>query len=227
MTAYRKTRTWIDNFDRALTLSATPEGGTGWTVSDTSSSGTPTYLTATNDGGALVLTCDNTSEAQNITLYQNDILMYDLAFIQHVWWIVKVSGIEAATVFVAGVGSAQADDEDTVAHHAWLKMEGATSTTALVAETDDGTNDNNDKATGTTLSSTYKKLGIDFTNGISDVRFEVDGNRVASGTTFDMSDKTSGQNVQPYLQIAKTSGTGTPAVTIAQFGIQYTYSYGA
>jgi hypothetical protein len=228
MTVTRQTKRIIDNFDRALTLSATPEGGTGWTVADTSSSGTPTYLTVSaNDGGALVLTCDNTSEAQNITVFQNDILCYDLAYLQHVWWVVKVAGIDNTSVFVAGVGAAQADDEDTVVTNAWLKIEGATSTSALVAETDDGTNDNNDVATGTTLSSTYKKLHIDFTNGLSDVMFFVDGARVASSTTFDMSDLTSGLNVQPYLQLSKASGTGTPSATIAQFGLQYEFAYGS
>jgi hypothetical protein len=42
-----------------------------------------------------------------------------------------------------------------------------------------------------------------------------------------MAGLTSGLNVQPFLQIQKSGGTGTPAVSIAQFGIQYEYSYGA
>jgi len=82
-------------------------------------------------------------------------------------------------------------------------------------------------ATGTTLAAVYKKFHLDFTFGLADVRFYVDGDRVAASTTFDMSDKSSGQNVQPLVQLQKASGTGTPAVTIGQFGVQYEYAYGA
>lgn len=227
MTVTRGVFTRIDNFDRALTLSTTPEGGTGWTIADTSSSGTPTYLTATSDGGSLVITLANDTEVENVCLYQNDILLYDLAEIQRVWWILSVASIGATTVLSAGVGSARNDDEDSVATSAWHKMEGADSTSNLVVETDDATNNNDDVATGDTLSSTAKKLEIDFTFGLSDVRFYIDGDRVADSTTFDMSDVSSGQNVQPMLQLSKGATSGQPAVTVYQFGIQYAYSYGA
>lgn len=227
MTVHREVITRVDNFDRALTLSTTPEGGTGWTIADTSAAGTPTYLTATEDGGGLVLTLANDTEVENVCLYQNDILMYDLAKLQHMWWIAKVASIGATTVAAFGLGSARNDDEDAVATNAWLKIEGAVSTSNLVAESDDGTNDNDDKATGATLSSTYKKLQFDFTNGLTDVRFYVDGDRVASATTFDMSNITAGQNVQPIVQLSKGATAGTPAITIVQFGVQYELAYGA
>jgi hypothetical protein len=38
---------------------------------------------------------------------------------------------------------------------------------------------------------------------------------------------TSGQNVQPIIQLQKASGTGTPSITIANVRAQYNYSYGA
>lgn len=219
------TKTFIDNFDRAQAYSTTP-GMNGWTIKDTSSSGTPTYLNITEDGGAAALTLANTSEAEVVTLYQNDVLIYDLRQLQHMWWIAKVASVDAVTTLVMGLGSAQNDTADSVATNAWFRMEGSASTSALVVETDDGTNDNNDVATGVSLSSTYKKLHLDFTNGLSDVRFYCDGARVASGTTFDMSDLTAGLNAQPFVQLQKASGTGVPAVTLAQFGVVYNWSYG-
>ena len=228
MTVTRHTRKLIDEFDRALTLTATPEGGTGWTVTDTSSAGTPTYATATADGGAMILTCAANSEAEILTMSQNDILMYDLDYLQHMWWVVKVAGIDAVTTLVMGLGSARNDTSDTVATSAWFRMEGSASTTAVVVETDDNVGTpSDDVATGVTLAAVYKKFHIDFTNGLADVRFYVDGERVAADTTFDMSNKASGQNVQPLIQIQKASGTGVPAISIAQFGVQYEYSYGA
>lgn len=226
MTVTRGVKTLIDNFDRPLTLTTTPEGGTGWTISDTSAAGAPTYATITENGGALEMKLAADSEAEIISAFHNDILMFDLADLHHIWAVCKVAAVDAVTVVTFGVGSARNDDEDLVATNAYLKIEGATSTSNLVAETDDGSTDNNDKATGATLGSDYKKLLIDFTQGLSDVRFYVDGDRVASGTTFDMSGVTAGQNVQPILQVEKASGTAQVALTIAQFGIQYSYGYG-
>jgi hypothetical protein len=42
-----------------------------------------------------------------------------------------------------------------------------------------------------------------------------------------MSDLTSGLNVQPYIAVAKASGTGVPSITIAKVDIKYNYAYGA
>lgn len=227
MTVYRNVRKFIDDFDRPIDFTAGTANGY-WGLKDTSSSGTPTYTTVSaNDGGLFTITLANTNEAECVTLYHEDILAYDLAYLQHVWWILKVASIDATTVLVAGVGSAQADDEDTMATNAWFKMEGATSTTAVVVETDDAVTDDDDNATGGTLSTTLKKCHIDFTRGLSDVRFYFDGAPVATDSTFNMSGLTAGLNVQPFLQISKSGGTGTPAVSIAQYGIQYEYSYGA
>jgi hypothetical protein len=142
-------------------------------------------------------------------------------------FIAQVAGVDSTTVINFGVGSARADDEDTVAVNAWFKLEGAASTSALVVETDDGTTDNNDISTGTTLASVYKKCSIDFSQGISDVRFFVDGERVAASTTFSMSAATAGQNVQLMAQVSKASGTGVPSLTIARVEVVYKYAYGA
>lgn len=226
MTITRGVREFCDMFDRAQVLSTTP-GMNGWTVKDTSSSGTPTYLCVTEDGGAMKLTLAATSEEEIVTMYQNDVLPWDLASLLSVSFILKVSGVDAATQLVFGLASAQNDTEDSIATNAWFRIDGVASTSALVCETDDGTTDNDDKSTGTTLSSTYKKCLIDFTNGLADVRFYVDGARVAASTTFDMSAVTSGQNVQPFVQLHKASGTGAPYVQIANVSAEYRYSYGA
>jgi hypothetical protein len=222
----RGVTTFIDNFNRAQTFTTTP-GMNGWTIKDTSSAGTPTYLCITEDEGAAALTFDSQSEAQVVTLYQNDVLMYDVRHIHHVWWIAKVAAFSAVSTAVFGVASAQSDTADSVATNAWFRMQGSASQTAVVVETDDATTDNDDKATGVTLSSTYKKFLIDFTAGIQDVRFFIDGSRVAQATTFDMSALSSGLNVQPFVQWQKASGTTVDAITLAQFGITYEWSYGA
>lgn len=215
----------IDHFNRAQALTTTP-GHNGWTVKDTSSAGTPTYLCATEDGGAMVLTLAATSEAEIVTMFQNDVLSYDLRQIQRVWWICKVAGVDAVTQIAWGLASAQNDTLDTVGVNCWFRIDGTADLDDVVIETDDNVTDDNDNATGMTLGSTYKKFEIDFGKGLSDIRFYIDGQPVGSGT-FSLAGAAAGQNVQPFVQLQKASGTGTPSITIAQFGIQSQYSYGA
>lgn len=214
-----------DHFCRAQALSTTP-GAMGWTVKDTSPAGTPTYLCVTEDGGAMALTLAATSEAEIVTMYQNDVLPLDLRQLQRIWFIAKVSGIDAVTQLAMGVASAQNDTLDSVQVSAWFRIDGTASPTNVVIETDDDVTNTDDKATGTTLGSTYKKFEINFENGLSDIRFFIDGQPVGS-QTFSMSGVAAGQNVQPFVQIQKASGTGTPAVQIAQIGWQSQYSYGS
>lgn len=223
----RETIRKTDHFDRAQAFTTTPAGEFGWTIKDTSSSGTPTYLCATEDGGKAVLTIAATSEAEVVTLYQNDVLPFDVRQIQYVKWVAKVSGIDSVTTLVMGIGSAQNDTADSVATNAWFRMEGSASTSLVVCETDDAVTDNDDKATGVSLAAVYKEFCIDFTNGISDVRFYIDGQRVASGTTFSMSGLTAGLNAQLFVQVQKASGTGVPAVEISSCEIQYNRADGA
>lgn len=220
--AWAGTTTFIDNFDRAQVFATTP-GMNGWTITDTSSGGTPTYLCATEDGGSAVLTIVNTNEAEIVTLSFGDVLPYDVRKINQVWWVAKVAGIDAVTTLVMGVGSARNDTADSVAANAWFRMEGSASTSALLYESDDASTDDDDNSTGTTLGTTYKRMMIDFTQGLSTVRFFVDGSMV--GTTT-MASLGAGQNVQPLCMVQKASGTGVPVVTIAQFGISYSWSYG-
>lgn len=222
MTIERGTKKFCDHFDRAQELSTTP-GHNGWTVKDTSAAGTPTYLI--NDKG-LTITLANDSEIEVATAYFNDVLSDRLEDIARVDMTVEVANINAITTLVFGVASAQDDTPDDVAVHAWFRMQGSASTTAIVAETDDGTNDANDIATGETLAAVLKRCVIDL-NNLSDVKFYVDGERVAESQTFNLSGITSGQKVQPFVQIQKTAGAGTPAVSIRKFQIDSSYEYGA
>lgn len=201
-----------DDFFGADTFTTAGQGSP-WAIADTSSSGAPTYATVSPSAtGEVALTLASTSEVENVCLSFGDKLCFDIDNIQRFEARVKVSSMTTGSELVFGLGSARNDTQDSVANNAWFKMVGATSTTALVVETDDGTNDYDDKATGATLSTTYKKFVIDFTGGKSNVKFYVDGVRVAASTTFDMSDATS--SLQPIIQIQKAANTNVDAVTI-------------
>lgn len=218
------TITFTDFFNRAQELSTTP-GVNGWTVKDTSAAGTPTYLCVTEDGGAMRLTLASTNEEEIVTMYMKDVLPIDLVKLRRISFIAKVPVADANSSVVFGLASAQADSEDAVQINAWFKIPNLTTGT-VVCESDDGTHDNDDiDATSTTLSTAYKKFMIDLTNGITDVRFYIDDTRVASGTTFNMSSITSGQNVQPFIQLHKSTGTGVAQFQIAKIDYTEDYSY--
>lgn len=201
-----------DDFLGGRTYTATVGEG-HWKITDTSSSGTPTYAAVTPSAtGEIALTLDSTSEVQNVCLDFGNVLAFDIDNIQRFEARVKVSGCTSGTTIVWGLQSARADDTDATANNAQFKMVGATSTTLVVVETDDGTLDLDDKATGVTLSTTYKKFVIDFTGGKDNVKFYINGAPVATSTTFDMGAATS--SLQPFVQIQKTATTNTDAVTI-------------
>ena len=200
-----------DDFYGAGTFAITAQPGTDWVIADTSSAGTPTYAVVTPSAtGEVALAFDSQAEAQNVCLYHGDKLGFDIDNVQHVEYRVKfVATADSATTLTVGVGSARNDNPDSVAANAYFKCAGSN---ALVVETDDGVNDNDDKATGKSLVATYRRLVIDFTGGKSDVKFYVDGDRVAASTKFDMSNYSG--SLQPIVQLQKTSDNNTDSVTV-------------
>ena len=204
--------TYVEDFvGTSVTLPASANIGTPWLVVDTSSSGTPTYVRA---GSAATLTLASTSEVENVCLAHGDSLAFDIDDIQRVVMRVEIGAatFTSGSELVFGVGSARNDTTDSVAANAWFKMGGASSTTAVYVETDDGVRDNDDVATGQTLGTSYKEFVIDFTGGKSNVKFYIDGIRVAASTTFDMSGYSSG--LQPIIQLQKAANTNVDAVSI-------------
>ena len=97
-------------------------------------------------------------------------------------------------------------DKDAATEAAWFKLDGSG---AVLAESDDTTNNNDDIATGiTAVAGTYNIYRIDFTN-IADVLFYIDGVAVATAQTFDMSNLTDAEGLmQPYFSLDKTADAG-------------------
>lgn len=208
-----------DDFLGARTLSAAGSEGQIWEITDTSAAGTPTYTIGGINGEA-TLAFDTQAEAQNVCMAFEDDLNFKIDHIDHIEMRVKMgqAAVDATTMFACGLASARNDAIDSIAAAALFRVVGADSTTALVVETDDTANNNDDVATGTTLINAYKKLVISFASGKADVRFYVDGARVAASTTFDMSNYSDG--LQPYFQIQKTSDANANSVVIDYVRVQ-------
>ena len=185
--------------------------GAAWAVADTSVAGAPTKEMHA-DGYHMAFAAD--VEAENLCLYLGDVLSFDITKLREVEFQVKMDGTtkDTTTTLAIGVGSARNDTTDSITYNAMLKIVNTSTTLGLVAETDDGTRDIDDVATGAVLSTSFKTLLISFAKGLSDVRFFVDGQPVAEGQVFNMSAATGG--VQPFIQIQKTSDSNTDGVKI-------------
>lgn len=222
MSVFRRVVEKVDEFDKAMTGSTTPQGEFGWTITDTSAAGTPTYACVSADDGAFNITLANTSEAEIITLSQNDILPYRWDSLQYVEWVVsQPAAADAVTTLFFGVSNARNDALASITEKAFFKVLGSSSTTAIVIDTADGTNTNTSIATGGTMGTTPQRFGMDFTNGLADVRFYIDGARVATGTKFDMSKMTAAHRCQLQLQLQKASGAGVPQAQVSRVFLRY------
>lgn len=201
--------TYTEDFLGPQTLLASPVGSDQWDVADTSSSGTPTY-TVGGVNGELTIAFDSANEIQNVCVFKSDVLNFDIDLIQSIEFRVKVGGtLNAATSLAFGLCTARNDTIDSLASHASFRLIGSN---AILCETDDSVNDKDDVATGVSLSTTYKRFLIDFTGGKSNVKFYVDGQRVAASTVFDMSNFSTG--LQPYIQLQKTASANTDSVVV-------------
>jgi hypothetical protein len=158
---------------------------------------------ADEDGGALHLLIDNAdAEDADAALYHGDELTFDIDGIDLVEIRAKVITPGTGVTIVFGMGGAHNLDKDTMAQNAWFRCEGGLS---CVVETDDGTNDNDDKGGKTLVTDTYYRFVMDMRD-TSNVKFFIDGEQQAAGTLFDMSNYTG--NLQPYLSADKAAGDG-------------------
>lgn len=205
-----------------------------WCSKITKTAGSPTI--AAVNGGAMELALDSTAEVQNLCLYQGDILPFRIQDLIRVEIVASVSASLAAAVSAAfGLASARNDTLDSVTANAWFRLQGSN---ALLVETDDGTNDNDDKATGITMGTTLKRFVIDFTGvqarqlpsaslgNRANVSFWADNangdlRRVADTTLFDMSNYTATSGLQLFAQIQKTSNAATGTLSIESFEVEY------
>lgn len=209
---------WEDNFIGHRVYSATAGSNVGhnWLIVDTSSSGTPTYAPVVARRG-VTLTLEATEEVQNVCMAHGNKLGFDIDDLVEVEWQVKMGQalLDSATSLAFGMTGDRHDAIDSIAYAALFRLIGASA--AVLVETDDGVRDNDDVATGKTLATTMKRFVISFATGKSDVRFFVDGQPVATSTTFDMSAYTGA--MQPLLQIQKSSDTAADAVTVEKVKI--------
>lgn len=202
---------YVDDFVGAsVTFPTSANIGTPW-LTDVTGAAPPTHV---RNSGAAILTLTADNQAQILGLHHNDAKSFDINDLIRVEMRAKIgaSTFTSGSILVFGVSSDRSDTADSMAESAWFRMEGANSTTLVYCETDDGTTDKNDVSSGVTLGTTYKEFVIDFSGGKSNVKFYIDGVRVAASTTFDMSAYTG--SVQPMIQLQKAANTNADVFTL-------------
>lgn len=214
---------WEDNFfgHRIYHATAASNVGHNWLITDTSSAGAPTHVPVDgSSSGEVAIDFDSQSEVQNVCLSFANTLQFDIDKIRFAQFRVKMNQatVDSATSFAFGLTGDRNDAIDTIAQAALFRVVGGDSTTNVVLETDDGTNNNDDIASGTTLINAYKVFEINFVLGTADVRFLIDGQPAGAATTFDMSNYTG--SLQPFFQIQKTADTNVDGFTIDRFYIE-------
>lgn len=208
----------VEDFHGHDVFSTTAADNAPFLIKDTSAAGTPTH--AVVDGsvaGELAIDLASTNEVENVCLYQNDKLQYGIDKITEIEFRMKMnqSSLNSATSVAFGVTGDRNDVIDDIAQHALFRLIGNDN---VVVETDDGTTDTDDKATGQTLVDAYKDFKISFALGKKDVRFFIDGQPVAEGTTFNMSAYSG--SLQLFAQIQKTADANTDGLTIDRVSIR-------
>ena len=177
-----------------------------WVAKDVSAAGDTTPLVvASGINGVARMPLDATSEAQESGLTWNDNRQFVLN--QGLIWEARVALSTLPTLLgmaVWGLAGNYNAVQNTVAESIWFRANGDG---VVLAESDDTVNEQNSISTGTTLTAgTYAIFRIDCTT-ITDIKFYINGVRVASSTTFTMA-QVATLKLQPYFSIVKASGAG-------------------
>lgn len=188
----------------------------------------------TSNGDSVRLELTSGSGAGLAELALGDKLPFLLSDLIRARFIAKCSSISAAEVQVSfGMASAiNGTATDSLAANAMFRGIGSNT---IVLESDDGTNDNDDVASGLSFDADWQDFLIDFTQTQqkmppavslgtgSNVRFEGTNGQIrrtaGEAQLFDMSNYTG--KLQPFARVQKASGTGVVTLDIKLIEVEY------
>lgn len=136
------------------------------------------WTTAVNGSGSVSLTGNSTAGAAMVVsdlndrafMHFNGRLCFDIDDILAVESLIRISQWDDTSEGFVGLCSGFNTDPDAIAESAWFKIAGGATGRNLVIETDDGTTNNDDIATGIVVpNDTWMRLRMDFANGIQSI----------------------------------------------------------
>ncbi|CCJ07092.1 hypothetical protein [Methylocystis sp. SC2] len=183
---------------------------TKWTALDTGAATEAVVADLAN--GAVGLALDATNEVQLAGISWNDQRTLALAqgLILEARFRLSVLPSAASVIAVIGLQGDHNAAVDTVAESIWFRADG---NGQITVESDDTSHETSKVATGVTVTTADWVIGkIDCTD-IADVKFYINGNRVAEGTTFNMS-QVAGLALQPVARISKSAATSVGTLQV-------------
>lgn len=191
--------------DVVIPAAASPESGCKWVKKIVGAAPPTAGLVADGVNGILQCAMDATSEKQNAEAYWNDELQ--LSVVQGLVFEARFAASVLPTLageIVCGLVSAWADGLDAATYSVFVTLDGSGE---IFCEKDDNATDESATSGVTLVASEYCVVRIDCTD-YADIKFFVNGNRVASGTTFDWAASAANSKVQPIFGCYKASGAG-------------------
>jgi len=161
--------------------------------------------------GIMACTLTATSEKQDAAIYCDDQRNFSLEQGCVFEARVKLSVLPTGTAeLVMGLLGDWIDGSDNATYSAFFTADGSGE---LICEMDDNATDRSTTSGVTLTNAEWAVLRIDATD-IHDVKFFVNGNRVAAGTTFDYAATGANAVLQPFFQAYKASGTGVGTLQV-------------
>ena len=183
-----------------------------WTARDTASA--VEGLTQNGANGIMTVQLTSVNEVQLAGYDWNDVRSLSLAKKLSFESRFRLFTLpEAGAVACIGLCGNHNAAVDTVAESIWFRMDGNGQVTV---EHDDTAHESSKVATGITLAtSDWVVANIDCATP-SSIKFYLNGNRVAAGTTFDMS-QVPALNLQPVVRIGKESASMAVGTLMADY----------
>lgn len=196
----------------AIPASGSPAVGYPW-VSHKQGAGAPTVTVVANSAAGIAqCLLDATSEKQEATLYQNDMLNWDMTknlnFEARVAFATLPSA--AAVEMVFGLQSAWIDGPDNGSFYCRFQ---ALASGLINMQTKDGVQTLSASSGITLLAGAFHIFRFDATD-VTNVRFFIDGVEVSTTKQFSFAATGASAILQPYFAVYKASGTGVGTMQI-------------
>ena len=197
--------------DLVIPAFGSDESGCKWVYKDISAVGAPTCaILADTVNGIIECALDNQNEVQTVEVNMDDQLVFSIAqgliFEARITCSVLPAASAARGVF--GMGGAWVAEG---ANHrvAFEILTGGT----IQAECDDAATDTSADTGITAVAGTYNIFRIDCTTQ-TDIKFFIDGVRVAGSTTFANAASAANSKCQPHVGLYKASGAGLGVLSV-------------
>jgi len=186
--------------DLVIPVATSPESGCKWVYQGVGTNDTGAKL-ADAVNGVVQLYFDNTNEAKTAQINMNDELMFSIAQGMIFEARVTMSVMPDGATSRGTIGMGGAFVAGGPAHRVGFEI---LENGVINAECDDAATDTPGSTGVTAVALTYNIFRIDCTDQ-TDIKFFIDGARVAGSTSFNSVSATTNLKMQPYLGIVSTN----------------------